>query len=113
MQTSDFESRAVNLEAVEVAERADGERVRAEEFARDPKHVFGRDALYALNDLLGRDASAVDALLPGERARARARRFQTEKDGRDRLILHELKLVFADGLAQNATQLHERKLKHF
>ena len=78
MQSSDFESRAVDLEAVEVAERTDGERVRAEELGRDPKHIFGRDALYALDDLLGRDAPAVDDLLPRERARARARRFQTE-----------------------------------
>src|SRR5919112_3769048 len=112
MQTSDFEARAVYLEAVEVAERADGERVRAEELGRDAQEVSGRDALDALDDLLGGDAPAVDYLLPRERARARARRFQPEQDGGDGLVFHQPQLLFADGLAQNPAHLGERKLKH-
>src|SRR5205085_3010435 len=75
-----FQSRAVNLEAVEVAESAEGERVGAEELGGDAQQIFGRDPLDARDDLVGRDAATVYDLLSGESARARARRFKPQKD---------------------------------
>src|ERR1044071_5514773 len=107
LMLSDFETGAVNLEAVEVAERAEGEPLGLEVLGGDAEHVFGRDRLDARDDLLGRDAAAVDDLLAGERPGARARRFQAEQDGRDGLVFDELQLFVADGLAQGSAPRSE------
>src|SRR5688572_19261569 len=98
---SNFEARAVDFEAVEVAEGAEGEHVGLEGLGVDTSHVFGRDGLDARDDLLGADAAAVDYLLPRERAGAGARGFEPEQDGRDGLILDEPQLVLAHRLAQS------------
>src|SRR5438105_31990 len=110
---SDFQPRAVNLEPVEVAEGAEGERVGAEERGGDAQQVFGRDRFDARDDLVGRDAPPVDDLLARERAGARARGLQAQQDGRDGLILDEPQLLVADCLAQTAAQLGEREVEDF
>src|ERR1041384_4096789 len=108
-----FQPRAINAEAVQVAERTEGERVRGERGTGDALQVVGRDGFEAAEDLVGRDVAAVYDLLARECAGACARRFETQEDRRDGLIFRKAQLVCADVDADDAAQFGEREIEHF
>src|SRR3954470_24343253 len=99
---SNLQPRAVHAKAVEVAERGERQPFRSEILARDALQVFERDRLETADHFVGRDAAAVDDLLPRQGPGTHARRFEPEQDGGDGLVLDELELRGGHALAHGA-----------